>query len=145
MSTFATLSALSEALLRFEPPWVEVGRVYRRMCFLRFEGMAREAQVIEETEFAEAAAKARQASGSEYEADSVLNALLVDERERVADAVAFAEVLVPMLSRSLPGLAPAAAASPAAPRRARMPAHDESRGIADFIDDMLAQERAGPR
>jgi len=145
MSTLATLSALSEALLRFEPPWIEVGRVYRRICFLRFEGMASEAQAIEDTEFAEAAAKARRASGSEFEADSVLNALLADERERVAEAVAFAEVLVPMRSRSLPGLAPSAAAPPAAPRRARMPAHDASRGIADFIDDMLAQERAGPR
>jgi hypothetical protein len=138
-----TLRALPEALVRFAPPWIEVGRIYRRMCFLRFEGMAREAQVIEDTEFAEASARARCSSGSDLEADSVMESLLADERERVAEAVAFAEVLVPLLSRNLPGLArPAAAAPTAAPRKARMPAPDESRGIADFIDDMLAQERA---
>jgi|HubBroStandDraft_1064217.scaffolds.fasta_scaffold57198_4 hypothetical protein len=114
------------------------------MCFLRFEGMESEAQVVEETEFAEAAARARRSAASDFEADSLLSALLADERERVAGAVAFAEVLVPLLSRGLPGLSPPAAA-PAATRRARMPARDESRGIADFIDDMLAQERAGPR
>jgi hypothetical protein len=112
------------------------------MCFLRFEGMAREAQAIEDTEFAEASAKARSSSASEFEAESVMKTLLADERERVAEAVAFAEVLVPLLSRSLPGLATSAAAAPAVPRRARLPADDESRGIADFIDDMLAQERA---
>jgi hypothetical protein len=142
VSTNGTLSALSEALLRFDAPWIEVGRIYRRICFLRFEGLEREAQAIEDTEFAEASARARGSSPSEFEADSVMNTLLTDERERVAEAVAFAEVLVPLLSRSLPGLAPSAAAPAAAPRRATMPAHDESRGIADFIDDMLAQERA---
>jgi hypothetical protein len=115
------------------------------MCFLRFEGMESEAQVVEETEFAEAAARARRSAASDFEADSLLSALLADERERVAGAVAFAEVLVPLLSRGLPGLSPPAAAAPPATRRARMPARDESRGIADFIDDMLAQERAGPR
>jgi len=136
------LSALPEALVRFDAPWIEVGRIYRRMCFLRFEGMVREAQVIEDTEFAQAAARARGSYASGLEAESVMDAILADERERVAEAVAFAEVLVPMLSRSLPGLAPGAAPAQAAPRTARKPAHDESRGIADFIDDMLAQERA---
>jgi hypothetical protein len=115
------------------------------MCFLRFEGMGREAQAIEDTEFADAAARARKSSGSEFEADSLMSALLAEERERVAGAVAFAEVLVPMLSRSLAGLSPPAGAAPAATRVPRAPAHGESRGIADFIDDMLAQERAGPR
>jgi hypothetical protein len=138
------LSALAEALHRFEPPWIEVGRVYRRICFLRLEGRGTEAQVIEETEFAEAAAKARGASGDEFEADSILRGIRAEEEERVAGAIAFAEVLVPMLERRVPALAPAPPAAPA-PRRAPPPATGESRGIADFIDDMLAQERAGPR
>jgi hypothetical protein len=134
------LTALAEALHRFEPPWIEVARVYRRVCFLRLGGLAEEAQGIEDTELAGAMAKARAASGSE--ADSILEGLLAEERERVAGAVAFAEVLVPMLDRRPQGPSPASPASPA-PRRARIPAHDASRGIADFIDDMLAQERTG--
>jgi hypothetical protein len=138
------LSALAEALHRFEPPWIEVGRVYRRICFLRLEGRAGEAQVVEETEFAEAAAKARGTAGDAFEADSILKGIRAEEEERVAGAIAFAEVLVPMLERRVPALAPAPAAAPA-PRRAPPPATGESRGIADFIDDMLAQERAGPR
>jgi hypothetical protein len=100
--------------------------------------------VIEETEFAEAAAKARGASGDELEADSILRGIRAEEEERVAGAIAFAEVLVPMLERRVPALAPAPAPAPA-PRRAPLPATGEPRGIADFIDDMLAQERAGPR
>jgi hypothetical protein len=144
VSTLATLSVLSEALHRFEPPWIEVGRVYRRICFLRSEGLAVDAQHVEETEFAQATARARESSVSEFEADSILKSLLAEEEERVAEAVAFAEVLVPMLSKRLSGLAPLPPAAPAL-RRPRVPAHDETRGIADFIDDMLAQERSGPR
>jgi hypothetical protein len=118
--------------------------VYRRICFLRFEGRPAEAQVIEETEFAEAAAKARGSASDELEAESILRGIRAEEEERVAGAIAFAEVLVPMLAKRAPDLAPARAAAPA-PRRAPLPATGESRGIADFIDDMLAQERAGPR
>jgi hypothetical protein len=138
------LSALAEALHRFEPPWIEVGRVYRRICFLRFEGRAGEAQVIEDTEFAEAAAKARGVSTDEFEAESILKGIRAEEEERVAGAIAFAEVLMPMLAKRAPDVVPARAPAPA-PRRAPLPATGESRGIADFIDDMLAQERAGPR
>ncbi len=117
--------------------------MYRRICFLRFEGRAGEAQVVEATEFAAAAAKAREASTDGVEAESIMKGILAEEKERVAGAIAFAEVLVPMLAKRVPDLAPAPAAPP--PRRAPMPLADESRGIADFIDDMLAQERAGPR
>ena len=142
MSSAVRLTALAEALHRFEPPWIEVARVYRRICFLRLEGLAEEAQGVEDSEFAGAVARARAACGTG--ADSILDALMAEERERVAGAVAFAEVLVPMLTRRLSGLSPATAAAPAPPR-ARLPARDASRGIADFIDDMLAQERAGAR
>jgi hypothetical protein len=76
------LSALAEALHRFEPPWIEVGRVYRRICFLRFEGRANEAQVVEATEFAEAAAKAREASTDGVEAESIMKGILAEEKER---------------------------------------------------------------
>jgi hypothetical protein len=62
----------------------------------------------------------------------------------VSQAVAFAEVLVPMLSERLAGLpGDAAALAEPAPRREKARAFDPDRGIADFIDDMLAQERTG--
>ena len=60
----------------------------------------------------------------------------------VADAVAFAEIIVPMLAERLGALAPLAAARERpVPRPARPAAPVEPRGIADFIDDMLTQER----
>jgi hypothetical protein len=120
--------------------------VYRRICFLRTEGHVREAQLVMDTEFAEAAARAREMAASGSDADSMLETLLAEEELRVAQAVAFAEVLVPMLSARLSALVPAprVSAPPAAPRE-RKPAQDDNRGIADFIDDMLAQERTGTR
>jgi hypothetical protein len=115
------------------------------MCFLRSEGLAHEAQVIEDTEFAEAAAKARSGAESASEAESMLKTLLAEEETRVAEAVAFAEVLVPMLAKRLAALIPVARIPSTAsfPVREKKPGHDENRGIADFIDDMLAQERTG--
>lgn len=138
------MTVLAEALRRFEPPWIEVGRVFRRICFLRFEGLAGEAQSIEENEFAEATARALGASGSGPEAESILRTVLTEERERVSQAIAFAEVLVPLLAKRLAGLpGDAAALAEPAPRREKARAFDPDRGIADFIDDMLAQERTG--
>jgi len=145
MSTSEPLSALAEALHRFDPPWIEVGRIYRRICFLRSEGLRDEAQRIEDGEFAEAAARARDASASGEEAELLLRTLQTEEKERVASAVAFAEVLAPMLATRLPHAA-AAHSHPSAPerRKPRAPAGKE-RGIADFIDDMLEQDRSAQR
>jgi hypothetical protein len=139
------LSALAEALRRFDPPWIEVGRVYRRICFLRSEGLAREAKLAEDTEFAEAAARARGSSSSEAEALTLLRALMTEEEERVSDAMAFAEVLAPMLARRLSDAAPARLPPSAASRAGRAGVPGEARGIADFIDDMLAQDHTGSR
>jgi hypothetical protein len=119
--------------------------VYRRVCVLRTQGSADEAQFIEQNEFSRLVDKARGACKDPAEADSILVTLLRQEESRVADAVAFAEVLGPLLARHLSHLAPAAratAASPQAPRP-RQAGRDDNRGIADFIDDMLAQERTG--
>jgi len=133
---------LAAALHRFDPPWIKVGKLYRRIFFLRSEGETDHARELEETELAEATAQARRHAGSEFEAESILQQLIADEKERVADAVAFAEILVPMLADRLGGLA-ARPAAPAvvAPRRPKVSPPVEPRGIADFIDDMLTQER----
>lgn len=140
------LSAPTDVLHRFDPPWIEVGRVYRRICFLRSEGLTGEARIIEETEFAEATARARGQFDSESAADSLLRQLMAEEEERVAEAVAFAEVLVPILARRISIHPPEQqrAAAPEVRARARA-APGEARGVADFIDDMLAQDRLASR
>jgi hypothetical protein len=136
------LSALAEALHRFDLPWIKVGKIYRRICFLRSEGLAVDAQHLEETEFAEATAEARLFAASEFEAESILQKLLSEEKERVADAIAFAEILVPMLAERLGALASVPVAKAASPvRKSTVELPLEPRGIADFIDDMLTQER----
>jgi hypothetical protein len=141
------LSALAEALHRFDPPWIKVGRVYRRICFLRSEGLGAEARRIEDTELADAVAEARGASGAQADADTRLRAFYAEEEERVAEAIALVEVLVPSLSERLSALAPARGgeAAVAVPKTPRRGTAGEEHGIADFIDEMLAQERAGFR
>ena len=140
------MSALAEALHRFDLPWIKVGKIYRRICFLRSEGLALDAQQLEETELAEVTAQARRFAGSAFEAESILQKLLAEEKERVADAIAFAEIIVPMLAERLGSLAPLPAARDApVPRKALRETPVEPRGIADFIDDMLTQERRAQR
>jgi hypothetical protein len=137
---------MAEVLHRFDTRWIEVGRTYRRICFLRSEGLTREAQRVETNEFAEAAARARGLSASEPEADSLLRGLMAEEEERVAGAIAFAEVLVPLLARRLSAHSPAPfphAASPALGTAAGR--EGGTRDVADFIDEMLAQERLESR
>lgn len=76
-----------------------------------------------------------------------LNALFATEAERVANAAVLAEILVPMIAEQLHSLnapsaigaeisAPAVVAPVASKTVPPRPA-----SIADFIDDMLAQER----
>lgn len=121
-----------------------MGKVHRRICFLRSEGRHAEAGDIEARELSSAVDEARRACESDAESDSLLAAVRADGEERVADAVAFAEVLVPLLTERLSLAAPGAAEPP----RRRRPAPEEPgepREIADFIDEMLAHERAGSR
>jgi hypothetical protein len=121
---------------------MEVGRIFRRICFLRAEGRADEARRVEETEFAEAAMRARQGSESEFESESILQSLLKEEKERVCDAIAFAEILVPMLAERLGShLGPVRAAAHVV-RKAPLSGPVPARDIADFIDDMIRQGKS---
>jgi hypothetical protein len=130
---------LAEAIHRFDPPWIKVGRIYRHICFLRSEGLGTEAKRIEDTELAEAAAEA---CATDADGDTQLKSFYAKEQERVAEAIAFAEVLVPALSGHFSSPEPAkarpAAPAPAAKKRGEA-------GIAEYIDEMLAQERAAKR
>lgn len=137
LSSASPLSALAAALHRYDPTWIHVGRIYRRVCFLRLEGRAEEAGQLEATELAQAEARALGPGPADPEAEAALRGLLAEEEGRVAEAIAFAEVLIPALS-SRP-----AAAAPTAPRRPA--ARTEAPGIADFIDEMLVRERPGSR
>ena len=120
-----------------------MSRVHRRICFLRLEGREAEAREIEGRELEPAVAEARKDSESEAEAEAVLRAVTSDDEERVAEAIAFAEVLVPMLSERLSLQAPAPGIPKRGPRQSRAASgdQDQAHGIADFIDEMLAQQR----
>ena len=66
------------------------------------------------------------------------------EENRVADAGALADLLLPLLTQHMRAAPPTAA--PAARRPAAKAADSaEVPSVADFIDDMLAQERAARR
>ena len=135
-----TLSPPADTTLR--PPethWTEVRGICRRICLLRAQGLGGQARRVEDAELPEALARAAAAAGAEDGARA--RAVMAEERERVASAAVLAEILAPMLSGRLHAAAPARAPSPEAPV-ARAPGG--ARGIADFIDEMLARERAGP-
>jgi hypothetical protein len=132
------LSAASEALQRLEPPWIEAAQLYRKVCILRAEGRVPEAQLLEDGAFAEASS--RLGTDADPSVGATLRSIMAAEESRVADAVVLSGILAPMLASrlSLPAAAPLAA-----PKRAPVPTAPGQRGIADFIDEMLAQERAG--
>jgi len=143
MSSSSTLSALAEALYRFDPPWIKMGRIYRRVCFLRSEGRAVDARQLAETELAQA--KEEILASGDPQARSRLDAFFSEEEERVAGAIACVELLMPELSDRIAALKPDPAAAPPARRPAPPANPGAERGIADFIDEMLAQDRARPR
>lgn len=136
--------------------WREVQSVYRRVCVLRFAGKTDEAEKLEATSLTQAVGTLRDSSTV---TPAQLDALFAAEEERVADARALAEILLPMLlessfalpvAASRPVTSPIASAarpspSPAEATSDEKPLPDNSGtlpGIADFIDEMLSQDRA---
>lgn len=97
---------------------------------------------MEFSELKEAVDAAKASSPDRDEAEALLRRLLDEEGERVSEAIAFAEVLIPMLGER-PAPTHSRGPFPAPADRPRRPSGAEalSRGIADFIDDMLAQDR----
>lgn len=145
------------------PPLREVQVLYRRVCVLRASGKSVEADALESSQLAEAINRARaSASASPGTIEHQLEALFVSENERVDTAHALAELLLPMLtaaeesvplrrSRVLPDFE-----RPRETPTAPTPVDDTGAeggqaasngngpmlpGIADFIDEMLVQER----
>lgn len=134
------LRSVTQRTSLLAPPWAEIGRIYRRICVLRLNGRAAEASRLHDGEFSAAVEALRAENADDPDFPVQLEAQLNAEEERAAEAVALAELLLPMLTEQL-GRAPAPAirpaAAPARPAGAR-PAPD----IADFIDEMLAHDRA---
>jgi hypothetical protein len=123
-------------------PWRELGEIYRRICSLRAQGRPADARALEEGDFATALAAIRVDAGPGPETEERVQTVLAAEEDRVADAGALAELLLPLLAQHLRN-APIAEAPPAARARpVKTSAPHEAPSVADFIDDMLAQERA---
>ncbi len=121
-------------------PLGECAAVCRRICLLRQRGDAEAAEQLEESELP----RLRAELGEER-----LHALLVAEEERVANASALAEILLPLLrethaASAVPPPLTVIHSNTAPIVQVRRPARgtSEPRGIADFIDEMIAQERA---
>ncbi|HVW22261.1 MAG TPA: hypothetical protein VHC86_13695 [Opitutaceae bacterium] len=107
---------------------------------MRLNGRGTEADRLHSGEFSAAVEALRADSADDPDFSSQLEAQLAAEEERAADAVALAEVLLPMLAEPL-GRASQPSGRPA-PRPAAAAGPRETPGIADFIDEMLAHERA---
>jgi hypothetical protein len=124
--------------------WSEATRIYRRICVARAKGSQIEADEMEATMFGPTLDSLRSEATDLREWESRVRKLREGEEARIADAVTLAELLAPMLAKSLQnstGTAPRVPANPVqipispvrpAPRAA-------PRGIADFIDEMISQ------
>lgn len=123
---------------------------------LRERGQGEDAERVRADELMPLVAALRTPDDSEAAITEKLNALFAIEAERVANAAVLADLLVPMLAEQLrPHATPLAVGTPVASRAGAMPATNSvpsakptpARGgsIADFIDDMIAQESPPPR
>lgn len=148
-SSSVTLSAESPTLpSNAASPLADVLRLHRRVYVLRACGEMVEAARLERTELAEAR-NAHRISGD----PTSLEPLLAAEEARVAEAVLLADVLAPLLAARLAAQAPALASQTRSqPKSGRselptaiVPATDSAPTVADFIEGMLAQDRAVAR
>lgn len=140
--------------------WREVQALYRRLCVLRSAEKNSEAAELESGLLPPALEALR---GSSTVTQQQLDALFAAEEERVASARLLAEILLPMLTaatlpRNLAQATEASATSrkdnpattvPDVSPLPSLPVEASSAnttpglpGIADFIDEMLSQERA---
>ena len=131
--------------------WSEVARVCRRVCVLRERGQKDEAERVRADEVMPMVALLRTATDTDAAITERLNTVFAAEAERVANAAVLAELLLPELTGQLRSLAvPVAAPTspvPPLPAPAAVPKPTPPRrgSIADFIDDMIAQERPPDR
>ncbi|MEO5957920.1 MAG: hypothetical protein ABIZ49_12400 [Opitutaceae bacterium] len=139
--------------------WSDVARLCRRICTLRERGQMEEAESLRVGPLAEMLAPYRIETKSDAETTRRLELIYAAEAERIANAAVLASLLAPLLNDHLQALVTALshaapvsslASHPAsvAPRAEKKspPARRPAVGsIADFIDEMIAQERPPTR
>ena len=111
---------------------------------LREQGEESEADRVQSAALAELLIALRTPAETDAAFDQRVDAIFAVERERVANAAVLAELLAPLLAERLPVAAQSAAPkTPAGGPVARVtrPLPVAPAGIADFIDEMIAQER----
>lgn len=119
-----------------------VVRLVRQICLLREQGETDRAARLQANDLAAALRDLQAEHGPDALREEGLQALFAAERERVAEAVLLAELLIPQLTggpRLARSVAPARAPAP-------MPASAPAAGppaIPDLLDAMLAAERTG--
>jgi hypothetical protein len=124
-------------------PWrAKVSALYRRICLLRAQGAAAQADRLETVEWPNLLEGLRRATPF---TDAELQELLAVEADRIATAEALAELLRPLLLERLPQRTIATAGTVPAARRNQAAGSvgsrgDSQKGIADFIDEMLTGE-----
>jgi hypothetical protein len=114
---------------------------------LRERGLAEDAERVRAGELTPMLSALRTPGDSDASITDRVNGLFATEAERVASAAVLAEILLPMLADQMrPMLAstarPSGVASPvpAAPTTPAKPIAARGASIADFIDEMIAQE-----
>jgi hypothetical protein len=145
------------AVSNLSPPpvpvsWSDVARVCRKVCVLRERGQSGEAEQLRAQTLPELLAALKTPTDTDAAIAQRVESIFAVETERIANATVLAELLVPLLSEQLRGLAVppnmiSASLSPAPPPPPppKPPARAATISIADFIDDMIAQENPPPR
>ena len=142
---------LNESVSNFPAPsvaWSDIARVCRRVCVLRERGRAEEAERLRANELMPMVLAVRMPTDTDASVTERLNSIFAIEAERVANASVLAELLVPILAEKLQPSATSSApnVSAAAPlvtpaSNAAKPPAPRPASIADFIDEMIAQEK----
>lgn len=120
----------------------------RRLCVLQERGDVAAADVLANGPLAELIASARGSTANPAEFDQNLATLFTTEEERVANAAVLAELLLPTLTSGTPLWGETLVAAPSAPSGKLpsppppAPVRRAPGDIADFLDDMIAQEQA---
>jgi len=128
-----------------------VARLVRRVCVLRERGESGAAENLRTGALANLIASLPAAADAPPAVEQRIEAIFNTEQERVANASALAELLLPLLTDSAPLFGalskPPMTATPSPPpianQEVERPKPVRRPGdIADFLDDMIAQERA---
>ena len=147
---------LNESVSNFPAPaiaWSDIARVCRRVCMLRERGQSVDAEQLRAGELMAMVSAVRTPTDTDATVTERLNAIFAVESERVANAAVLAELLVPTLLDKLPVQSRHASAIDAAPSPTTAPlpttpektAAPRAGSIADFIDEMIAQEKPPAR